>query len=216
MTSRRFPGKVLAPLCGSPVIAHVVNQMRKVVGVDKVILVTSQETSDDPLAVYAEKCLGVPVFRGELSNVVKRFQSCLEAFPCEWFIRVCGDSPVIDPELITLMLGQIDESFDLITNVEKRTFPPGQSVEIVRSATFMGLDASSLDKNEQEHVTLHLYRQTGRYRICNISSSDVSLAQRRLVIDSLGDMETLTEMMVHTPGLVTGFARYAQVNRSDA
>lgn len=211
MTSSRFPGKVLSPLCGRPVIAHVIGQARKVTAADKVILVTSREESDDPLAVYAETCLGVNVFRGDLRNVLRRFQACLESSPCEWFVRICGDSPVIDHELISLMLEQTGEDFDLVTNAKTRTFPAGQSVEVVRTSTFLGLDAAILDQDEQEHVTLHYYRHPDQFRIRSVISSDSSLAQRRLVVDSLEDMKALSDMLANTPDLTKGYARFAEV-----
>jgi spore coat polysaccharide biosynthesis protein SpsF len=218
MTSSRFPGKVLAPLRGRPVIAHVVERTRMVARASGVILLTSREASDDPLAAYAEACLNLQVFRGELTDVVRRFQTCLASVPCTWFVRICGDSPVIDHELISLMLEQVTADTDLVTadtdlvtNVGERTFPAGQSVEVIRTSTFLRLDSAGLDADEQEHVTMHYYRRPWQYRIRNIKSSDPSLAQRRLVVDSLDDLKALDELLVNTPDLATGFARLADV-----
>lgn len=210
MTSARFPGKVLAPLCGRPVIAHVIDRLRMVAGADRVILATSREESDDPLATYAKTCLGADVFRGDLDNVVERFQACLNDAPCEWFIRISGDSPVIDHELVALLLDRAGADVDLVTNVGVRTFPPGQSVEVIRTSTFLDLEAATLDEDEQEHVTLHYYRRPGQYRIRNVKSSDPSIAERRLVVDCVADLEALSRILVDTPELTTGYARFAE------
>src|SRR5436190_24302869 len=91
MSSSRFPGKVLAPLHGQPLIRHVLERLAAVLPEQCIVVATSREASDDPLAAYLAT-LGVPVYRGELENVVGRFQRCLEAFPCEWLVRISADS----------------------------------------------------------------------------------------------------------------------------
>lgn len=207
MSSSRFPGKVLAPLRGRPLIAHVIERASMVAGPGGVILVTSLEASDDPLVAYAEACLGVRVFRGDLTNVVRRFQDCLATVPCTWFVRICGDSPVIDHELVSAMLEQVTPEVDLVTNVGERTFPAGQSVEIIRTAPFRQLVAAELTADEQEHVTLHYYRCPTVYRIRNIRSSAPGRANRPLVVDSMDDLKALEVLLADSPALATGFGK---------
>ena len=92
MSSRRFPGKVLAPLGNRPIIQpHWA--CRTSLTADARNVLTSTDSSDDPLACYVQH-LGVSVYRGELDNVAARFQACLREYPCTWFFRLCGDTPV--------------------------------------------------------------------------------------------------------------------------
>jgi spore coat polysaccharide biosynthesis protein SpsF len=93
MTSRRFPGKVLAPFRGRPVVSHVLERVASAVSRDRIVLATSREPSDDPLALFVER-EGFAVFRGP-SMTWSRFQRCLEAFPCAWFARISTDSPAL-------------------------------------------------------------------------------------------------------------------------
>src|SRR5712675_887192 len=90
MSSARFPGKVLAPLDGEPIIAQVIKRVSQAVGRDRITVATSDDRSDDPLACYVDQ-LGISVYRGSLNDVFSRFRSCLEAYPCTWFFRVCAD-----------------------------------------------------------------------------------------------------------------------------
>lgn len=211
MSSSRFPGKVLAPLRGQPLIAHVLRRLVEVPQARALILVTSEDRSDDPLAAYARNDLGVSVFRGDLNNVVARFQGCLRKFPCEWFVRISGDSPLIDPRLVSAMWGQMpDSDCDILTNVAPRTFPPGQSVEIVRTSALLALDATALDRDEQEHVTLHFYRNPERFRILNVRSVDPSIASKRFVVDSVEDLRALEVALEANPRLGDGFDRLVE------
>jgi spore coat polysaccharide biosynthesis protein SpsF len=213
MTSRRFPGKVLAPLDGIPVIAHVLSHVCETVPRERVILATSEDSTDDPLAAYVETCVGLTVFRGSLENVFVRFQDCLREHSFEWFIRICGDSPTIDSGLLAWMMERASDSCDLLTNVGRRTFPTGQSIEIVRRRTFLGVEAENLTSEEREHATLHFYRFPEQYRILNVSSGDVSLSQRRLVVDTLEDLRALERILTENPNLARGFAARAQLDQ---
>ena len=194
MTSVRFPGKVLAPLCGRPVIAHVLGQVQAVVPAQRIAVATSLEPSDDPLAGYVER-LGISVFRGSLDDVVDRFQRCLLAYPCEWFFRVCADSPFLDATLAHRFLAEsAAPGVDLVTNIwPRRTFPHGQSLELVRSSTFAGLNSAELSPEEREHVTHVYYRYPQRFRIVSVAAADPSASDLRLSVDVPEDLERLRE-----------------------
>ena len=98
MTSERYPGKMLAPFLGKPVIAHVVDKIRISKVNPKIILATSENHTDDPLVLYA-KYLGIEVVRGSHNDVFGRFISALKKYKCDAFFRVCGDSPLLLPSL---------------------------------------------------------------------------------------------------------------------
>ena len=51
MSSQRFPGKVLAPFKGKPLIAAVIGQVTQAVPADAVVVATSGEPADDPLSI---------------------------------------------------------------------------------------------------------------------------------------------------------------------
>lgn len=194
MSSRRFPGKVLALLAGRPLIAHVLERCSQAFGPASVVLATSGEASDDALAAYADG-LGYAVFRGPLEDTFTRFRQCLATHPCEWFVRISGDSPLIDPRLISRIAERRCAGLDLVTNVQARTFPPGQSVEVVLADRFESIDAGGLSAEEREHVTLAYYRRPGEFRIRNVLSRDPALAKRRMVVDTAEDLRALEALL---------------------
>jgi spore coat polysaccharide biosynthesis protein SpsF len=215
MSSKRLPGKMLAPLAGRPLIAHVLSRICEAVPRDRVILLTSVDPSDDPLATYVEAQLGCKVFRGALDNVVLRFQECLRTHPFECFARISGDSPAIDPGLLRWMLDRVSADTDLLTNVARRTFPPGQSIEIIRSSTFLAWNAAALTAEEREHVTPHFYAHRDRYSVRNVESGDAALAQRRLVVDTLEDLRAMEQMLAADPEATRGYAAHARLEAGD-
>lgn len=190
MNSQRFPGKVLAPLCGKPVIRHVLDRITEAMPPAAVVIATSTALSDDPLAAYA-KSIGANVFRGDLENVVSRFQQCLKRFPCDFFFRICADSPLLDPDLVRAVAKRCVQGVDLVTNVQERTFPAGQSVECLAAERFAALDTQTLDADEREHVTLHYYRKPAQFRIVNLRANTSEFVGQRLVVDTIEDLRRL-------------------------
>jgi spore coat polysaccharide biosynthesis protein SpsF len=195
MSSARFPAKVLAPLAGKPVIRHVVERVASVLPVERIIVATSDQASDDPLASYVRQ-LGPAVVRGPLDDVAARFRQSLAAHPCEWFIRICADSPLLDPQLLQRMIGIAEGSdADLVTNIHPRTFPAGQSLELVRSATFLAIDAAALDRDDREHVTRCYYRRPQAFRIVNVEREGGGRGGDSLAVDTPEDLDRLNELL---------------------
>lgn len=191
MSSVRFPGKVLAPFQGRPLIVHVVTQVNSILPMDRIVVATSGERSDDPLVCYAQS-LGLAVFRGSLNNVVERFQGCLKEHSCDWFFRICADSPLLDSSLLEKMLVfAAKEDLDLVTNVFPRTFPKGQSLEMLRSSTFAQLESEALSLDEREHATQIYYTHPERFRILNVVCEEPGRSTQSLAIDTPEDLRRL-------------------------
>jgi spore coat polysaccharide biosynthesis protein SpsF len=202
MSSRRFPGKVLAPLGNRPIIAHLIERVAQVLPLTHVNVLTSTDSSDDPLACYVQR-LGVSVYRGELDNVAARFQACLREYPCTWFFRLCGDSPWLDHHLLQTFLPYSERTdLDLVTNVYPRTFPKGHSVELLKAETFTTLDPSTFSAEEQEHVTKVFYNHPRAFRILNVASTDPRQADMSFVVDTIADLRRLESTLGMSGGHV--------------
>lgn len=194
MSSQRFPGKVLAPFRGRPLIDSVVTAACAGVATDvPVVVLTSDHPTDDPLAAYLRHS-SRHVFRGPLDDVFSRFVLALAEWPCEWMLRVNADSPMLSPEIVRQVVGARDVALDLVTTVFPRTWPKGQNVELINRRTFAGLDPSQLDEEDREHVTRFFYRHPDRFRIGNVASNDDGLAALDFAVDTVDDLARLERM----------------------
>lgn len=182
MSSRRLPGKVLRPLAGKPTLQYLLERLAHCSEVDRVIVATSSEASDDPVAAFCEEA-GALVHRGPLEHVAARFGEAVDRFELDAFVRVTADSPLLDQRLVDRGAALYRAGdFDVVTNVYPRsTFPSGQSLEVVRADAFRRALAGMDDPYEREHVTPYFYRRPEEFRIHNFvadedhSSLDVSL-----------------------------------------
>jgi spore coat polysaccharide biosynthesis protein SpsF len=156
-----------------------------------VVVVTSSDPSDDPLAAYVA-ALDVPVFRGALNDVFGRFRAALLAYPADWILRVCADSPLLSGKVLRLTTSAAaGTAYDLVTTTSRRTFPKGQNAEVIRADALRGVDARELDDADREHVTRFFHRNPERFRILNVESGRPELAELDHCVDTVDDLKRL-------------------------
>ena len=170
MSSQRLPGKMLAPLAGRPAIEWVLERLAHAQGVEKIVVATSVASSDDPVEEYCRR-RDLAVHRGSLEDVAERLLGAAEAAGLDAFARVNGDSPLLDQRLVDrgVELMRASEA-DLVTNVRPRTFPPGESVEVVRTDALAAVVGTDRTQEEREHVTGPLYE--GDFRVLRFEAPD--------------------------------------------
>lgn len=192
MSSKRFPGKVLAQLQGRPIIEHVVNSAKQV-GLPYFVL-TSKHISDEPLARHIE-ALGVNVFRGDLDDVLGRFRDFVNQSSFSHLIRISADSPLLHPEVVQMVLSlEGGLSADVLTNVYPRTFPKGESIEVLKSALLDKLISFPLNRQHHEHVTSYVYENPEQFSLVNCFN-DRDLSHINLCVDYPDDLIRMEKML---------------------
>ena len=137
MSSSRLPGKVLKPLAGQPMIWHIVQRARSCERVNQVVVATSVETSDDPLANFCAEA-DIPCHRGSLHNVLSRYLEVLEIHPHPYCVRITGDCPLIDPEFMDKQVLALEaHNGDLTWLAEKTPVLAGVGTLSTRSLNYI-------------------------------------------------------------------------------
>jgi spore coat polysaccharide biosynthesis protein SpsF (cytidylyltransferase family) len=155
MTSSRLPGKVMMPINNVPMIHWQISRLSHSSGIDKLVVATSTDPSDDILASYLEE-KAINVHRGPLSNVYQRFLDVINQNPdSDVIIRLTGDCPMVMPKLIDEMLEYYAQNkFDYLSNCLTPSFPDGLDIEIFSRQSFISLLTFTLANKDLEHVTL--------------------------------------------------------------
>jgi spore coat polysaccharide biosynthesis protein SpsF len=190
MSSQRLPGKVMAPILDMPMIGRQIERLRRAKRLDKLVVATSKDPSDDPLAAYCE-ALKLDVFRGSLDDVLDRFAHALRRYPgVDTVVRLTADCPLADPELIDqVVTHHLESGADYTSNVlGTRTYPKGLDVEVIRAETLMAADERAIDDYDREHVTPYIFRRRDDYRVAGVARHD-SLAKLRWTVDVPADLE---------------------------
>jgi spore coat polysaccharide biosynthesis protein SpsF len=194
MSSKRFPGKTLHPVAGKPLLQYLLERLARCERLGQWVVATSTDSSDDAIAQFCRE-KSVPCFRGSLENVAERILKAVEHQDLEAFVRVNGDSPLLDPALIDKAIQFFfSGDYDLVTNVMERTYPRGQSVEVARVKAFRKAYALAQSPEELEHVTQAFYTNASSFKILNIRA-ERSYEGLRLVVDTPEDMAAFTRII---------------------
>ncbi len=172
MSSSRLPGKVMKPLLGRPMIERQLERLRRCETLDRIIVATSDDTSDDPLAAYLRD-IGVEVFRGSLSDVLERFLAAARTFGVEGqLVRLTADCPLADPGVIDDCVRlQTQLGVDYVSNGRKRTYPHGLDVEAFALEALRAAGREATDPYDHEHVTPFIYRHPERFTLADLVQS---------------------------------------------
>lgn len=147
MSSSRFPGKSLALIGDKPLIYYVVKRL-ELLGIP-VIVATSCETSDDPLAKYL-KSQEIKIFRGSLNNVLDRYIGAAEEFNVDKIVRITADNPLVDIVALKKAL-LLFQRYDYVDGIYSNGFIKGTGFELVNLAELRSIKTQEL--YYLEHVT---------------------------------------------------------------
>jgi spore coat polysaccharide biosynthesis protein SpsF len=185
-SSTRLPGKVLRPLAGRSVLGWVIRAAAAAPGVDGVVVATSTEKDDDPVAEEAAR-YGALVARGPLDDVLGRFAVATGLFPADAVVRLTADCPLLDPRLIGQLVAQwrAQPSLDYLSTVRVRTLPRGFDAELVRAAV-LAEQVETAQGTDREHVTSGIYAHPDRYSCAGIVVSPAA-DDLRVTLDTTED-----------------------------
>ena len=163
MSSSRLPGKVLLDIAGEPMLARVIERAKRAKLVDKVIVATTTDPSDDPVSEFcAER--GYNFTRGSLNDVLDRYYQAAKEYEAKTIVRLTADCPVLDADIVDLTIEQLKDDVDFVANrlppPMGRTFPIGLDTEVCTFAALEYAWKNATEKHQREHVMPYLYEDT--------------------------------------------------------
>lgn len=197
MGSVRLPGKVLKEILGYPMVLLTLKRLEKSKKIDKLILATSNKPEDDSLyeTVQAE---GFKVFRGDEDNVLKRYRDCAMEYGGDVIVRVTGDCPVIDPDIVDNVISCYEMyDYDYVRLDVPDTFIRGFDVEVFsRGALDKAFELAKEDR-DFEHVTAYMYHHPELFSIGKVRGESLFNKSYRLCVDTIEDFQLVSKVYEH-------------------
>ncbi len=189
--SSRLPGKVLNTLpfnSNKETLKHIVNRINDVHSIDKVILATTTRSVDDSIQNWCIKN-GVECFRGDEDNVLERFYEALKGIDVTNVVRVTGDCPCIDPDVVEEVIKlHVTEDNDYTSNSLVRSFPHGLDVEVFKYSCLEEAYKNATMKHEKEHVTPYIYQTNKeKFKLANYENKYGDYSDMRITLDTVED-----------------------------
>ena len=157
--STRLPYKVLMDIEGKPMVARVVERVKKA-NLDRVILAIPNTTKDEVLSEWAGKSL-VDSFAGSENDLLDRYFQAAVLFDADTIVRITSDCPCIDPDMINRAV-EFYKSHDFeyvtfgdLSKPDVPDYPEGFDIEIFSFDTLL---RAWLVSKDREHVGMFMYK----------------------------------------------------------
>ena len=185
MGSTRLPGKVLMPIGRRPLVLWTVAAAAAIEGVDRVIVATTVDPSDDPLVRLLE-AEGIACHRGSVHDVLTRTWDAIGPSAPDLVVRATADNPFMDPAVVGAQVRRcLDGGFDYVGTAG---WPLGIAAEVARTAALGDAFREAREPAEREHVMPFIYARPERYRIGSAQPA-MPLPDGRFTVDTPEDLE---------------------------
>lgn len=195
MGSSRLPGKVMKPVCGTPLIELLLERLSGSRLIDRIVLATSTDPANAPLSSHV-RSLGYEVYEGSEDDVLDRYYRAACTVGADTVVRITGDCPLIDPTLVDAVIRLLDESeADFASNGHPPTFPDGLDVGV---CTFRALEAAwheATSRYDREHVTPFI-SDSGAFRVVSLQHEE-DLSTERWTVDEPEDLDVVASVFGH-------------------
>ena len=192
LNSTRLPSKALLPLCGIPMIVHVIERAKAIEGTSAVVLATGKGAENNPLEDIASGC-NIQIFRGSESDVLERYYMAASETDCDYVIRITGDNPLTDHESASSALEHAYK-----TGADHCTtsgIPLGTGVEVIKKSALEKAYNEGIEPHHREHVTPYIKEHPELFRIEKyISSLKNPFNDLRLTVDTSEDFAFMSRI----------------------
>jgi spore coat polysaccharide biosynthesis protein SpsF len=196
MSSTRCPGKVLADICGRPLLGHCIARL-EAARVGPVVVATSTEAEDDVVANLALR-LGVAVCRGPLDDVLARFELAVRDCPESFLIRATGDNPAVDIDAPGRVLQRLEAGADYVGETGS---PYGGAVEGVRAGVLRRAARYATDPYDREHVTPWVRSRSEEFAVVmSPVPAALNRPDLRFTVDTLDDLDYMRRVFTEARG----------------
>jgi len=184
MTSTRLPGKVLMEVMGRPLLSYQVERLRFSKRIADIIIATTVNREDDPIAELA-RMEGVDLFRGSELDVLDRYYQAAKLGNSRHIARFTADCPLIDPKICDQLVEKyFFKQADYLCMGP--SFAEGLGCELFSFAALEKAWEEADLKSEREHVTRYFHNHLDKFH-CITIENETDDSKYRVTVDEKKD-----------------------------
>jgi spore coat polysaccharide biosynthesis protein SpsF (cytidylyltransferase family) len=188
MGSTRLPGKVMEEVNGLSLVLHTVRRLRKCKLIDVIIIATPWGKENRPLWDKGAIPIGV-----DDDDVLSRYKVLADLVYADTIVRITGDCPLIDPELVDRTIAALGGHDLATTAFPKRTFAKGADVEVMSRKGIEKVVRLCKD-GRREHVTLYMYENPDSFDITSVYDTEDN-SSIIICVDYPEDLERVRDIL---------------------
>jgi len=201
--SKRLPRKILLPICGKPMLWHLIERVKRSKLIDLIVVaIPLYDKSYGGINKITNEC-GVLMFayRGLTADLVSRHLATAKKFHADIIVRIPGDNPCVDPVEIDRIIETQSYNYSrqpmscLYSNIQDildSGYPDGIGAEVYSMELLKWIDYNAKGKELREHPHKICY---DRNIVKTISCpDDIRRPEIRLDVNTQADFDFITEI----------------------
>lgn len=183
--STRLPGKMLADIWGKPLLERVVDCIRQA-NINEVVVATTR--SSKPIISFCRE-KNIPFHIGSETDILSRLYETSVKFNADVIVRVWGDCPLVDPDLIEDVVMCLEQGdYEYAHNVG---YPKGLEVAAMPFHILSRLFHEVSDNKDRHWFHNYCLKtlNVGEIKNC-IDASDIDYS-----VDTQEDLERIREIV---------------------
>ena len=195
MGSKRFPGKVLTPIQGIPILKLIETRLSTSKKLDDIIVATTDLESDDLIEQVCDE-ENIKCFRGSENDVLRRYALAAEGPIDRRIVRVTADCPFVSGETLDPVLEQCELNPDCALVTTKPDYPRGIDYEIVPFSVLSEIEKRATEPSDREHIFNFIYGKPHEFNILRLPCPNtLAKVQREFLLDTPDDLSTIEKAL---------------------
>ena len=195
MGSTRLPNKVMKRIVGIPMIELLLARLKLSTEIDQIVVATSLDNRNQTLSEHIRE-LGYACEHGSENDVLERFVLAARAHQADIVVRITGDCPLVDPDLVDEAIRRFKVSnVDYFSNIDPPTYPDGLDIEVFSFEALERAGQEATKLFDREHVTPYL-RQSGYFRTAAMQCGE-DFSGLRWTVDEPVDLAVVEAVFKH-------------------
>jgi len=174
MGSSRLPGKVMMEILGRPLLSYTLERLKLCKCADEIVVATTSHPRDQKIVEFCRE-EHIYFYIGSEHDVLDRYYQAAKTSGAEVVVRVTGDCPFADPEVIDTVVENYNKNYpnyDYSSNVIDRTYPRGLDVEVFSMRCLEEMKRYAVAPEEKEHVTAYIHNHLDRFKTFSFKQSN--------------------------------------------
>ena len=195
LSSTRLPSKALLKINNKPCIQYLIERIKKVEGLDGIILCTTKNSVDDEIVNLAKQ-MKIDVFRGSEQDILERFNGAAKEFDVKYILNVDGDDILCEPEFIRKTAYELKQN--QLDFISWKNMPLGTTPIGIKTSALMTV-CNQKNNHDTETGWGKFFTETGMFNVKFLTSEDPELKDEdlRLTLDYPEDFKLFEQLLIN-------------------
>ncbi len=193
LKSTRLPKKLLLKINEKEIIYYMIERLKKVGAIDKIVICTSVNNEDDPLEALANE-YGIGCFRGSEEDVIGRLYGACVKYGFDYVLNITADCPLVSTEYVDAIIDKYKETnADLIRafDLPHGAYSYGIKVEALKKVC-------EIKKSNETEVWGKYFTDTGLFNVVDLKVDEKHRRPEiRMTLDYPEDFEFFKTIINH-------------------